>query len=291
MGQYNEKVSQEVYALKELIKNLCEENKKLVKSNKELSVRLSSIEEKISTVDKDKTQQKGAKRRLRSDSQNNEGIENERSSSNILQIQDLEVISQNQREASRNTKKYNNQKQNLQITDINTTQVAELERFQRMKMNEVINLTSYADKVNVSGQKGDENNQSNQSENEVGNGKQWTTIVRRRRSSNSKQSIICTGSSVQSENGKIKGAIRKKWLYVGRLFGKDISPEDLREYIGETEENSVDIRKLETKGPNSAFSVGVGNDELFHKINCPTYWPKGVVLRPFNFKNFFQKVK
>lgn len=40
------------------------------------------------------------------------------------------------------------------------------------------------------------------------------------------------------------------------------------QYIGHTEDTSLlDIRKLVMKGPNSAFSVGIGSDELFSKIN------------------------
>lgn len=50
--------------------------------------------------------------------------------------------------------------------------------------------------------------------------------------------------------------------------------------------DNFEIKKLPTKGVNSAFSVGVLSDQLFTKLS--EYWPEGVLLREFIFRNFFR---
>lgn len=49
----------------------------------------------------------------------------------------------------------------------------------------------------------------------------------------------------------------------------------------------VVVKKLSTKDVNSAFSIGLGTDQAYLKINWADFWTKGIIIRKINFKNFF----
>lgn len=137
----------------------------------------------------------------------------------------------------------------------------------------------------------------------------WTTVVRKRSSdkkmvktgnnipvttSNNSQpkksrvGTLCTG--ISSTDAKIKGAIRRKWLYVGKVAGKDVAEADIKHFLSNLNGHElVEVKKLPTRGTNSAFSIGIPSDELFQTLNNSSFWPAGVVLRDFNFINFFRK--
>lgn len=122
-------------------------------------------------------------------------------------------------------------------------------------------------------------------ETEIGD-QQWIE-VQRKRTRRQKPSIICTG---QVNNEKIHGAVKKKWLYVGRIAGTEVTETDLKEFIFATvKEESITIKKLPTKGSNSSFSVGTQSDEVHQQLQNPSFWPAGVTIREFNFRNFFQR--
>lgn len=132
----------------------------------------------------------------------------------------------------------------------------------------------------------------------------WTTVVNkknkeRRNKDNtltnnvqkriSRPSTLCTGN-IKSD-AKIKGAIRRKWIYVGSISGSDVTEDDIKNFLSHLSGyEMVDIKKLPTKGMNSAFSVGIPNDELMVTLKDPNFWPAGVTLREFNFTNFFRKL-
>lgn len=64
----------------------------------------------------------------------------------------------------------------------------------------------------------------------------------------------------------------------------------INEYLTEIEgHKEIEIKKLESKGRNSSFSVGVFSDEFFKRLNSVDFWPSGVTVREFSFRNFFQK--
>lgn len=117
-------------------------------------------------------------------------------------------------------------------------------------------------------------------------GNNWAEVVRRNKRPTT--TLFCTGIKESNASQKIKGAQRKKWLYVGRISGKDTTEGDLKEYLLSVLPNvSLEVKKLQTKGNNSAFSVGVTSNETFDQLCKPEIWPGGVVVREFNFKNFF----
>lgn len=118
---------------------------------------------------------------------------------------------------------------------------------------------------------------------------EWTKVTRIKNKSRPKSEVICTGSK-KTTNSVIKGAAKRKWIYVGRIQGKDITEKQIKDYLGEIDGGEeVEVKKLKTQGTNSAFSVGVHTDELFKSICSPEIWPEGVIVREFSFRNFFQK--
>lgn len=113
----------------------------------------------------------------------------------------------------------------------------------------------------------------------------WKTVIKKRKLQN-KDKIICTGSN---NNCGITGALRKKWMYVGKIAGI-VKEEDIIDYLGKMEvKDGIEVRKLDTKGSNSAFSVGVASEELFKKLGAPEFWPAGVLVREFSFRGFFSR--
>ncbi|XP_044747620.1 uncharacterized protein LOC123308825 isoform X1 [Coccinella septempunctata] len=99
----------------------------------------------------------------------------------------------------------------------------------------------------------------------------WTTVTRRERKTKkssesestrntvhrkTRRSILCTGDNKLDD--KIKGAIRRKWIYVGRIAGSDVTAQDVRNFLSNLPGyETIEINKLTTKGTNSAFSIGV----------------------------------
>lgn len=117
----------------------------------------------------------------------------------------------------------------------------------------------------------------------------WTTVVKKKRMGQ-KSGLICTGTKQVTAQSKIKGALRRKWLYVGRISGNEIIEKDIMDFLqNSTGSNEFEVKKLPTKGSNSAFSIGVPTEMLYMKLSMPESWPNGVVLREFNFRNFFRK--
>lgn len=101
---------------------------------------------------------------------------------------------------------------------------------------------------------------------------------------------MCTGSRQVTTESKVKGALRRKWLYVGRIYGPNVTENDIKEFLQDsTGTDDFDVKKLPTKGNNSSFSIGVHSDEMFLKLFKSESWPSGVILREFNFRNFFRK--
>lgn len=118
--------------------------------------------------------------------------------------------------------------------------------------------------------------------------KEWTTIQYKKRN-RTKSSVICTGTN-RTNNTIIRGAAKRRWIYVGRIQGKDITEQQIEEYLGEINKNEkAEVKKLDTLGNNSAFSVGVYTDESYDSICKPEIWPEGVVVREFSFRNLFRK--
>ncbi|KAL3265214.1 hypothetical protein HHI36_009428 [Cryptolaemus montrouzieri] len=101
-----------------------------------------------------------------------------------------------------------------------------------------------------------------------------------------KKSITSTGNNPSKPT--LKGAIRKKWLYVWRIVGNSVTENDIKDFLPDLEHhNTIEVKKFDSKGHNSDFSIGIPTETLYEKVNDPNFWPSGVVLREFNFRNFF----
>lgn len=124
----------------------------------------------------------------------------------------------------------------------------------------------------------------------ISEGNGWNEVKNHRRISKNKpkNQIVCNGTKTKEEM-KIVGASKKKWLYVGRIVGKDIAEKDIEDYLGDQEIQQVSVKKLRTLGSNSAFSIGLSDEVTFSKVFNASFWPEGVLLRPCNFSpNFFR---
>lgn len=118
---------------------------------------------------------------------------------------------------------------------------------------------------------------------------EWVKISRNKKKIKTKSNIICTGVN-KTSNSLIKGAMKRKWIYVGRIQGKDTSEQSIKDYLCDIINNEeIEVKKLNTQGKNSAFSVGVHTEELFNSICSPDNWPEGVLVREFSFRNLFRK--
>ncbi|KAK9892382.1 hypothetical protein WA026_019834 [Henosepilachna vigintioctopunctata] len=91
---------------------------------------------------------------------------------------------------------------------------------------------------------------------------------------------------------EVEGVDKRKWVYVEKNYGQEVTEIDMKEFlIDSTGTEDFVMNKLSTKSPNSAFSEGVPTDALFELLLKPESWPNGVVLRKFNFENFFRAGK
>lgn len=152
------------------------------------------------------------------------------------------------------------------------------------------NKPEYAQLLKVKETENDEQEIENSSS--ASNVEQQCSTVVKRKSIKYKKAIICTGSKTVNESSKVKGALKRKWLYVGRICGLEVTEADITDFLeNHTGNNDFQVKKLTTKGNNSAFSIGVPSDFLFAELYKPEFWPNGVVLREFNFRNFFHSKK
>ncbi|XP_044749360.1 uncharacterized protein LOC123310057 [Coccinella septempunctata] len=104
----------------------------------------------------------------------------------------------------------------------------------------------------------------------------------------SKNELVCDGSKINDKQTTISGATKKKWLYVGRIAGGDVTEEEIENFLKNTDGlGNIVVKKLDTKGSNSAFSVGLPSEEVYKTVYSKEFWPAGVILREFSFKNFF----
>ncbi|KAK9884544.1 hypothetical protein WA026_007386 [Henosepilachna vigintioctopunctata] len=117
---------------------------------------------------------------------------------------------------------------------------------------------------------------------------QWKIVERPKKQI---KKLICTGLKKTDGTINFQGAQRKKWVYVGRIIEKEVSETTIESYIKGEVQGDIEVKKLETKGQNSAFSVGFSSTKDYKRVCCPDFWPEGVVVREFSFRNFFSKTK
>ncbi|KAL3268266.1 hypothetical protein HHI36_007390, partial [Cryptolaemus montrouzieri] len=62
-------------------------------------------------------------------------------------------------------------------------------------------------------------------------------------------------------------AYKRRWLYVGKMVGQDVSENDVKSYLGDLKEHdSVQVKKLSTESSNSAFSVDLPSEESYKRV-------------------------
>lgn len=66
---------------------------------------------------------------------------------------------------------------------------------------------------------------------------------------------------------------------------------DIKSFLeGVPGSDQIIVKKLNTVGQNSAFSIGLPSKEALDEVFSDSFWPEGIVLREFSFdKQFFQK--
>jgi hypothetical protein len=75
---------------------------------------------------------------------------------------------------------------------------------------------------------------------------------------NEKPTVFYGTGKAAPKSSTILGPLRRKWLYVGRIIGNEVSENDVKDYLQNIDcHDEIIIKKLTTKGHNSAFSIGV----------------------------------
>jgi hypothetical protein len=86
-----------------------------------------------------------------------------------------------------------------------------------------------------------------------------------------------------SENTSLSVGERKAWLYLGRLKN-DTSEDDVKNFVLDTFPGvNVSVEKLESKGTNASFKLGVDFDVREDLFNSAA-WPKDSIIKRFLFK-------
>lgn len=120
---------------------------------------------------------------------------------------------------------------------------------------------------------------------------EWSTVTRKKPNTKKANKKICYGNKTTDQNTTIQGAIRRRWMYVGRISGKDVTEQDISAFLKDVEgHEQIVIKKLNTIGQNSSFSIGL-SEEAYKTVFNESFWPVGVIVREFTFnKTFFQKL-
>ncbi|KAK9878690.1 hypothetical protein WA026_023287 [Henosepilachna vigintioctopunctata] len=81
----------------------------------------------------------------------------------------------------------------------------------------------------------------------------WSTVAAKKIPRRCNVIIVCTGvnNNTDLKRNKIKGAIKKIWMYVGGVSGNEVSESDILAYMDNIPNfETIDIKKLPTKGSN-----------------------------------------
>ncbi|KAK9880863.1 hypothetical protein WA026_013189 [Henosepilachna vigintioctopunctata] len=77
---------------------------------------------------------------------------------------------------------------------------------------------------------------------------EWKTVSRKKTIVNRAKFITSSGPKTSTRTAKFSGALKKKWLYVGRIAGKDVPVESIREYLTEINGyEEIEIKNLRVK--------------------------------------------
>lgn len=114
----------------------------------------------------------------------------------------------------------------------------------------------------------------------------FITVTNKRNPRKYRKSPAIIGKGNDKSNGKLLGAIRRSWLYVGHIVNKDATAEDMSDYLVNSFEGSNPTqfvcKKLNTLGNCSAFKVGIPQ-KFLNDVKNAEFWTEGVVIRDFDF--------
>lgn len=104
----------------------------------------------------------------------------------------------------------------------------------------------------------------------------WAEVSRRHR-----PKIVGTR---RNQDNTLKAADRTGWLYVGKIH-PSMRKEDVMNYLQDSGiQGNIECDQLDTKGYNKAFRIGVPF-QCLESINHPEFWPEGVLVRQYIFRN------
>ena len=113
---------------------------------------------------------------------------------------------------------------------------------------------------------------------------EFVTVVRKK--SKKRKVEVITGTAQIEETANFSASLKTKkaWIYVGNVK-KSATSDDVQNYIvnrHQDEDINISVEKLSCKGQNQSFCIGI-KFELKERLMDATFWPKGVVVRRFNF--------
>lgn len=119
------------------------------------------------------------------------------------------------------------------------------------------------------------------------------TYSRRGRSRNTerpKKIVLGTGTNEHEQKENVAdefgnfASTRRLWIYVGRCKPTS-TPEDIKKYLEKRSPgHEFNVTKLNSQGRNSSYRVEA-DVELENNLYTPSYWPKGVIVKKFQFRN------
>jgi hypothetical protein len=93
---------------------------------------------------------------------------------------------------------------------------------------------------------------------------------------------VVTGCG-QNPDSQLQAAIRKAWIYVGRLHTRT-EQETVTKFLQTNGiEGDIECEDLPTKGKNKSFKIGI-DFRYIDSMQEPNFCPEGVIVQPFRFR-------
>ncbi|KAK9882731.1 hypothetical protein WA026_022992 [Henosepilachna vigintioctopunctata] len=254
-----EKVNAENILLKELLREVQEKNKILTENNNLLVQRICDIDKKNA--------QKRANDKQSNDSTTHDSrpVRSDNIGSSLHDIAPLRMKSDRDGTTSLNygpsRQKHRSGTETEQIEPQSNVNVRTQMQKHGVSNNDVnVNVTNVNEKAKeIAKNVHDffENSESDITENRI-NRNEWQTVTRAKMRTKRPECIVSVGPKTNNRSAKLKAVSKKKWLYIGKISENDVPEEAIRDYPREIDGyESIEIKKLVTKGRNSAFSIGV----------------------------------
>lgn len=111
----------------------------------------------------------------------------------------------------------------------------------------------------------------------------FTTVQHRKR----RRQPSVFGTKAKVDAAGLEGAEPRVWLYVGHTK-PGTTCENVLDYLRiNLKNNDVNCEKLNAKGQYPSFKISAPGD-LKDTLHDPQFWPMGVIVRRFTFRNSFR---